>query len=154
MVWANGLRFILPCPRSRFVWQVFLIPASLCALACGFLSIWATIVLIFVSVAFLAVVMAYDGLPPLYWFMIWLIPAMFCVGLLIINLNALAMEPVGHMAGIGAALVGSLLLILGLPFGWAIGYWFDGTLYPIIIGFALLGIVALVLAKWTDRAMT
>ena len=53
-----------------------------------------------ISCLFVPVVMAGDGLPPLWVFMGWLLIAFFCTGILFGNFNALAMEPVGHMAGL------------------------------------------------------
>jgi DHA1 family bicyclomycin/chloramphenicol resistance-like MFS transporter len=43
--------------------------------------------------------------------------AFFCFGILFGNFNALAMEPVGHMAGLGAAIVGSVSTFVSLPLG-------------------------------------
>ena len=69
------------------------------------------------------------------------------------NLNALAMEPVGHMAGLGAAVHGSLSTIIGIPFGWAIGVAFNGTILPLVIGFSFLSVGALVVMIWTERGL-
>ena len=51
------------------------------------------------------------------------------------NLNALAMEPLGHMAGLGAALIGAISTFISLPFGWLIGQLYDGTVLPLVGGF-------------------
>ena len=67
------------------------------------------------------------------------------------NFNAMAMEPVGHMAGLGAAITGSVSTFVALPLGWAIGAWFDGTLVPIVGGFALFGFLSVFVMWWTER---
>jgi MFS transporter, DHA1 family, multidrug resistance protein len=103
-----------------------------------------------VSAAFLPVAMAFDGLPPLWLFTGWLLAAFFCVGILFGNFNALAMEPVGHMAGLGAAMVGSITTFISLPLGWAIGHAFDGTVLPLVTGFATLALASLVAMWWTE----
>ena len=69
------------------------------------------------------------------------------------NLNAMAMEPLGHMAGLGAAFVGSVSTFISLPLGWAIGYWFDNSVAPLIIGFAALGAMSLAVMWWTERGI-
>ena len=87
-------------------------------------------------------------------FMGWLLLVFFCIGIIFGNLNALAMEPLGHMAGLGAAFVGALSTFMSLPFAWLIGHQFDGTIIPLVTGFFLLGALSLAMMIWTDRAQT
>jgi DHA1 family bicyclomycin/chloramphenicol resistance-like MFS transporter len=103
------------------------------------------------SAGFLLVVWLFNGVPPLWLFMVWLLVAFFAVGILFGNFNALAMEPLGHMAGLGAAFVGSVSTFISLPMGWAIGYFFDNTVVPLIAGFAILGAISLIVMWWTER---
>ena len=84
--------------------------------------------------------------------MIWLGPISFFLGLGFGNLNAMAMEPLGHMAGLGAALVGSVSTAVALPFGWYIGQSYDGTVMPLVIGYSVAGLAALALMRWTTRS--
>ncbi len=104
-----------------------------------------------ISFCFLPPVFMMDGVPPLWLFMVWLLANFFCVGILFGNFNALAMEPLGHMAGLGAALVGSLSTVISLPLGWAVGHSFDGGVLPLVAGFALLGLASLLVMVWTER---
>ena len=83
--------------------------------------------------------LAFEGLPPLWLFMIYLASVFMCVGVLFGNLAALAMEPLGHIAGVGAAVVASLTTLVSVPFGILIGQQFDGTMYALIAAFALFG---------------
>ena len=53
------------------------------------------------------------------------------------NLNALSLEPLGHIAGLGAAFVGAFATFMCLPLAWLIADRFDGTVYPLVAGFAL-----------------
>lgn len=115
------------------------------------LSRRALIGLTLLSGAFLIPVMLSDGIPPLWAFMVWLLGTFFCVGMLFGNFNALAMEPLGHMAGLGAALVGSVSSFISLPLGWAIGHFYDGTVLPLVGGFAILGLISFGLMTWTER---
>ena len=92
-----------------------------------------------VSLAAWAGALAFDGLPPLWLFMAYLASVFMCVGILFGNLSALAMQPLGHMAGVGAAVVTSLGTLVSVPLGILIGQRFDGTMYALIVAFALFG---------------
>ena len=89
------------------------------------------------SAAFIAVisliasvaVFAFDGLPPFWLFMLYLLSVFVSVSLLFGNLNALAMQPLGHIAGIGAAVIASVSTFVSVPLGAVVGQSFDGTLY-------------------------
>jgi len=105
------------------------------------------------STVFLLVVWLFNGVPPLWSFMVWLLVAFFAVGILFGNFNALAMEPLGHMAGLGAAFVGSVSTFISLPLGWAIGHLFDNTVVPLIAGFAILGAISLIVMWWAERGI-
>ncbi len=104
-----------------------------------------------ISALFLPDVWQFNGVPPLWLFMVWLLAAFFATGILFGNFNALAMEPLGHMAGLGAAFVGSVSTFIALPLGWAIGHQFDNTVLPLIAGFAVLGAISLFVMWWTER---
>ncbi len=106
-----------------------------------------------VSLGFLPFVLALGGLPPLWAFVVWLLVGFFCMGILFGNFSAMAMEPVGHMAGLGAAVVGSVSTFISLPLGWTIGHAFDGTVLPLVAGFAVLSLLSLGVMWWTERGL-
>ena len=95
-----------------------------------------------VSLAAWGAALAFDGLPPLWLFMVYLASVFMGVGVLFGNLSALAMEPLGHIAGVGAAVVTSLGTLVSVPLGMLIGQRFDGTMYALIVAFALFGAAA------------
>ena len=95
-----------------------------------------------VSLAAWGAAFASDGLPPLWLFMVYLASDFVGVGVLFGNLSALAMEPLGHIAGVGAAVVTSLGTLVSVPLGMFIGQRFDGTMYALIVAFALFGAAA------------
>lgn len=113
------------------------------------LALWGLTAL---SLGFLVVAWWFHGHPPLWSAMAWLMCTFFCVGLLFGNLNALAMEPLGHIAGVGAAVVGSVSTLISIVFGVALGQAYDGTVLPLVAGFSVLGAGALGVAAWTERA--
>ena len=71
--------------------------------------------------------------------MLYLLSTVFFVGILFGNLNSMAMEPLGHMAGIGAAIVGSVSTFISVPFGTYIGMQYNGTVEPMVMGFLVFG---------------
>jgi DHA1 family bicyclomycin/chloramphenicol resistance-like MFS transporter len=94
------------------------------------------------SLAFFIVTLLLDGHPPLWALMGYLLLTFFFVGVLFGNFNALAMEPMGHIAGVAAAVVGSLATIISSVLGFVLGQAYDGTVRPMIAGFATLTILA------------
>jgi len=75
-----------------------------------------------------------------------------CFGLVGANAGALAMEPVGHIAGTASALQGLIGTTGGALIGLVIGQMFDGTTLPLVAGFAICGAFALLAAIWANPA--
>ncbi len=67
-------------------------------------------------------------------FMIFMTAVFFMVGMTMGNLNAIAMEPLGHMAGMAASIISAISTVLGLVIAVPLGLSFDGTPLPLIIG--------------------
>lgn len=89
--------------------------------------------------------------PPLLALAAFMAVVFYCFGLIAPNFNAMAMEPLGHVAGMGSSFVGFYTTAAGAFFGWVIGHAFDGTVRPLIIGFAVLGVSALVTVLVTEH---
>lgn len=115
------------------------------------LSTWAIATISILSIAFFAIAYASSGQPPLWVTTAYMVPAFFCVGVLFGNLNALAMEPLGHIAGVGAAVIGSVSLLLGVPLGMVIGRVYNGTVLPLVAGFAILSVAAAAVMWWAEN---
>jgi MFS transporter, DHA1 family, multidrug resistance protein len=103
------------------------------------------------SAAFLIVAFATGGHPPLPAFMAYMLVVFFCVGILFGNFNALAMEPLGHIAGVAAAVVGSVTNALSLSLGTLLGQAYDGTVRPLVAGFAVLGLASAGCMMFAER---
>lgn len=84
-----------------------------------------------------------------YVFVAWLVSLFLVASLCIGNLNALGMEPLGHLAGLGASVIGSISTIAAVAIAIPIGLAFDGTPFPVAIG--ILGCCAL--ALWLMRGL-
>ncbi len=83
------------------------------------------------------------GPVPLWLFMLWMTIVFALVGLLFGNLGALAMQPLGHIAGIGAAIVASLSTLISIVLGGMAARAFDGNILVLPAYFALFGTGAL-----------
>ena len=66
-------------------------------------------------------------------FIAWLLVLFFQTGLTIGNLNALAMEPVGHIAGMAASLVSGLATVGSVILAAPVGLAFNGTAVPLAL---------------------
>lgn len=112
------------------------------------LSVRATVTLTMFSVPMFGITALYAGLPPLWLFTAYLLAIFFAVGLLFANLNALAMEPLGHLAGVGSSVVSSLAVFIAVPLGTLVGVSFDGTMYGLVAAFAVFGAASFVAMRW------
>jgi len=103
------------------------------------------------ALVFLGVSLFYHGLPPLWTLAIFLFVSFFCSGLLFGNFNAIAMEPMGRIAGMAAAIIGSLSSLVAIVVGGYIGQLYNGTVMPLVGGFAGLGVLTFLLTEWAER---
>ena len=114
------------------------------------LSSQSLMIIIAISVCF-ALYLGFSGTePPLALFMAYLVFVLFFIGILFGNMTSMAMEPLGHIAGVGAAVVGSLSTFISVPFGVLVGHSYDGSVIPLVLGFAGCCAVALGLMRWAE----
>lgn len=95
-----------------------------------------------ISIAYFLYTILAGGVTGFEITMVYFAVIFFIFGFLFGNLNALAMVPLGHIAGVGAAVVGSISTLISVPFGAAIGLMYNGTVLPLVGGFALFGALA------------
>jgi DHA1 family bicyclomycin/chloramphenicol resistance-like MFS transporter len=103
------------------------------------------------SAGFFLLALWYHGHPPLWTLMAYFFATFFGTGILFGNLNALAMESLGKIAGIGAGVVGSISTFISIITGTAIGQSYNGTVLPLIAGFFLLSLASLVAMRWAEQ---
>lgn len=113
---------------------------------------WSLVTIMVTAGAAFGLSLLSAGQPPLWFLTAYLMVTFFCVGVLFGNNNALAMQPLGHIAGIGAAMVGSLSTFLSVPLGTLIGQSYNGTVLPLIAGIGILAAVALLVVRWAESA--
>ncbi len=80
--------------------------------------------------------------PSLLEYMLLCCVIFFGIGFRFGNINALAMEPLGKLAGMGASVVGSASTLVSVPIGMWVGMAYDGTVLPLVLGFAITAWVA------------
>lgn len=107
--------------------------------------------LIILSGGFLVAVLVLDGHPPLVVFIGYLMLFFFGNGILRGNMNTMAMQPLAHFAGIGAAIIGSFATFTGMALGTLIGRAYNGTVIPMVIGMVILTGVAIFVARWAEK---
>lgn len=83
--------------------------------------------------------------PPLWQFMLYLSPMFFFVGFLFGNLNALAMKPLGHVAGIGSAILGCVQSTVSVAVGIPLGHYFHDSVIPLVLSFATISLISLLI---------
>ncbi len=100
------------------------------------------------------VTFAMGGVPPLWVTGAYLFLFFFCSGLLFGNFTALAMEPVGRIAGMAAALNGTISSLMAVVFGGLAGLAFDGTLRSLALSFLCASLLALAASEYAEMRRT
>jgi MFS transporter, DHA1 family, multidrug resistance protein len=99
--------------------------------------------LIFIVVAVLHTLVAVMGLEQMWTFVVFQSLAMASFSLSVSNFGAMAMEPVGSVAGVAASLQGFISTFFGALVGAFIGKQFNGTTMPLAASAVICGGLAL-----------
>jgi len=83
-------------------------------------------------------------------FMLFQFVLMFFSGLIGSNFSAMAMEPMEAIAGTASSVQGTIATLIATVIGIIIGQSFDGTAVPIVTGFCLCGVGALIAALFAE----
>ena len=110
---------------------------STCAI--GFNMIFSIIIL---SIYYLELIPIFFYLPV---FIMWSCVLLFTMAMSVGNLMALAMEPVGHIAGLASSIIGSTSTLISITIAILIGMLFNGTGLPLITGVTILAIISFAL---------
>lgn len=78
-------------------------------------------------------------------FILWSCTLLFTMAMSVGNLMALAMEPVGHIAGLASSIIGSTSTLISIIIAILIGMLFDGTGIPLISGVTILAVISFAL---------
>ncbi|MBT3360354.1 MAG: multidrug effflux MFS transporter [Rhodospirillales bacterium] len=91
------------------------------------------------------------GVPPLWLVFAFMMPVFFCHGTVFGNIQAMAMQPMGHIAGSAAAVIGAVATTISTTVGSMIGQAFNGTVLPLALSFTVLPLLALLFSGWANR---
>mgnify|MGYP001403466414 CR=1 FL=1 len=100
---------------------------------------------------YLALLLIFDGLPPLWLTVSTMFVGFFFVGILFGNLNAMAMQPLGEMAGLGAAIIGSFSSLFSVPIALFVDSFLAGNLLPIGYGFSVFFALSYVAVRFAEK---
>ncbi|MAS12003.1 MAG: Bcr/CflA family drug resistance efflux transporter [Nitratireductor sp.] len=107
----------------------------------------ALIGLVILGLGLLSLSLVYEGRPPFVAFMAMGFVNFFCIGILFGNLNAMAMQSLGHLAGLGASLIASGSSLVAVVFAVAFGAFYNQTTIPLASGFLATGLLGFVLVR-------
>ncbi|WP_170413723.1 multidrug effflux MFS transporter [Ruegeria atlantica] len=74
-------------------------------------------------------------------FVSWQTAVFFMAGMTMGNLNAIAMEPMGHIAGMAASVIGAVSTVFAAVIAAPIGQLFDGSIIPLALGILTMSIL-------------
>ena len=105
-------------------------------------TFYGMLVLLLVNLISLMLVITYAGIPPLWLFVVMMGSINVCIGLAYGNLMAIAMLPLGNVAGMGASVIGTISAILAAGIGIVISQQLKHTIMPIMLGFTVTSLFA------------
>lgn len=107
----------------------------------------------FITASCILAVMAAFGPVPFPIFISLFALAMVFFGMIGSNFGAIAMEPLGALAGTASSVQGFIQTVIGAVSGGLIGSAFDGTVFPLSLGFGAVGILALVFVLIAEKGV-
>ncbi|MGR6875125.1 multidrug effflux MFS transporter [Pseudomonas sp. HK3] len=109
------------------------------------LCIAALWVVLITSVLFFGYAELVDEKPGLLSFMAYMMCTFFCFGILFGNFNALAVHPLGHIAGVATSVISTVQTLISVVVGTYVGQHYNGTVIPLVVGFIICSGITLVL---------
>ncbi len=94
---------------------------------------------------------AFDGVPPLWLYLLTVCVPIACFSMVYGNLQALALEPMGDRAGSASSMVAAMGTAIGVVMAAIGGAMFDGTVIPLMAAFGAAGAVGTLILAVTHR---
>lgn len=89
---------------------------------------------------------------PSFWVTFGLLSiCMMAFGVLQGNISAIALEPMGHIAGTASSLIGVVTMTVANLLAGVVGQAYDGTVIPLAFAFGFGGLAAGAMVFWTER---
>lgn len=111
-------------------------------------TFYGMLVLLLTNLISLLLTVWLDGVPPLWVFVMMMASINVCIGLAYGNLMAIAMLPLGNIAGMGASVIGTISAILAASIGVFISQQLKQTVLPIMLGFSATSLIAFILVYY------
>ena len=96
---------------------------------------------------------ASGGLPPFWPFVAGLALVLAMYALMFPNMNTIALDPMGAVAGTAAAVTGFITFAAGASFGAILDRAMGETVTPLMTGFLGYGLAAVALVLWAERGI-
>ncbi|MBJ7538062.1 multidrug effflux MFS transporter [Marinomonas sp. C1424] len=112
----------------------------------------ALMIMISLSFLLLVVVWSFDGVPPFHLFMGICMVLFSCLSMVFGNVNAMAMEPLGQTAGLGASIISSLSSFIAIILSVTVGLFYHFTLTPLAAGFLVFSCIAIACLVFATRS--
>lgn len=109
------------------------------------LCIFALAAICGLSLIFFGLTIVFDGNPSLWFLMPYLIGMFFGFGILFGNFNTLAVQPLGHIAGMANSVISTVQTLISVIIGSFIGQSYDGSVQPLTVGFLVCASLTLVI---------
>lgn len=101
---------------------------------------------LFTAIALLyALIFMGEPNPSLPILLLFLASLFFCLGFVWGNMRSIAMQPIGHIAGIGAAITGFISTILSIPISLYVGSFVQDAVWPLFVGLGTCGLLSIIL---------
>jgi DHA1 family bicyclomycin/chloramphenicol resistance-like MFS transporter len=108
----------------------------------GYLA-WAAVLTVIAAMA--------DGVPPFWPYMAGLAVMLALYALLFPNMNTIAMDPMGSVAGTAAAVIGLVSIAGGAILGSFLDRSIEDSVTPLAVGFLGYGVITLLTVLWAER---
>lgn len=83
--------------------------------------------------------------------LLWSVALFAMMGLSLGNLSALAMEPLGHIAGLAASITTAIATVVSVLMAVPVGLAFDGSEVPMMLGIAAYMVLAILVMRWAGK---
>lgn len=113
------------------------------------LSIRSLVGLFSLSSIYMVLMYFSNGETSLYVFLGYLGLSFLFVGILFGNLTSLAIQPLGHIAGIANSVISCIQTFISVGIGAFIGHHYTGNVYPLVISFLVLSLTSICIIKFS-----
>ena len=101
--------------------------------------------------SFILLIVSLGGTPPFFLAFATLSVSLAAGGIMQGNANAIALRPLGHIAGMASAIIGTISMTLGVFLGGFVGQVYNGTVQPLALIICIGSISALAAIAWAEH---